>query len=81
MDKMEEKNIITFMGEDGKAVELQLVERLKIEDDEYVLFAPVGEDDDAYVYRVTIEDGKESYEGVEDDDEFERVLEEYESLF
>ncbi|WP_176461647.1 DUF1292 domain-containing protein [Anaeromicrobium sediminis] len=78
---MEEKNIITFMGEDGKAVELQLVERLKIEDDEYVLFAPVGEDDDAYVYRVTIEDGKESYEGVEDDDEFERVLEEYESLF
>jgi uncharacterized protein YrzB (UPF0473 family) len=81
MDKMEEKNIITFMGEDGKAVELQLVERLKIEEDEYVLFAPIGEEDDAYVYKVSMVDGKETYEGVEDDDEFERVLEEYESLF
>ncbi|MCT4595994.1 MAG: DUF1292 domain-containing protein [Anaeromicrobium sp.] len=78
---MEEKNIITFMGEDGKAVELQLVERLKIEEDEYVLFAPIGEEDDAYVYKVSMVDGKETYEGVEDDDEFERVLEEYESLF
>lgn len=77
----ENKNVITFKGEDGNTVALELVERLKIEEDEYVLLAHLEEDDDAYVYKVTTVDGVENYESVQDDDEFERVLEEYESMF
>ncbi|MBB6217727.1 uncharacterized protein YrzB (UPF0473 family) [Anaerosolibacter carboniphilus] len=78
---MEEKKIVTFVDEDGKDVEFEVVDYVELEDDRYALLAPVGDEDDAYVYKVVEVDGKEEYVVVDDDDEFERVLEEYESLF
>lgn len=78
---MEEKKIVTFVDEDGKDVEFEVVDYVELDDDRYALLAPVGDEDDAYVYKVVEVDGKEEYVVVDDDDEFERVLEEYESLF
>ncbi|MDF2546059.1 MAG: hypothetical protein K0R93_957 [Anaerosolibacter sp.] len=78
---MEEKKIVTFVDEDGKDVEFEVVDYVELDDNRYALLAPVGDEDDAYVYKVVEVDGKEEYVVVDDDDEFERVLEEYESLF
>ncbi|MFZ5967870.1 MAG: DUF1292 domain-containing protein [Bacillota bacterium] len=78
---MEEKKIVTFKDENGAPVELEVVDTIEMEGDRYALLAPVGEEDDAFVYKIEIIDGKEEYVVVEDDDEFERVLEEYNSYF
>ncbi|SHJ33575.1 Protein of unknown function [Geosporobacter subterraneus DSM 17957] len=78
---MTDKQIISFFDEDGQKVDFELVEIINLEDNKYALLAPLGEEDDAYVYKIVEVDGKEEYVVVEDDDEFERVLEEYDSYF
>lgn len=78
---MEKKKIVTFVDEEGQKLDFEVVDYIEMEDDRYALLAPVGDEEDAYVYKVVEVDGKEEYMMVEDDDEFERVLEEYESYF
>lgn len=78
---MEDKKIVAFVTEEGKNIDFEVVDTLKIEEDTYALLAPIGEEEDAFVYKVVEVDGKEEYIEVEDNEEFERVLEEYDSLF
>ncbi|WP_187296329.1 DUF1292 domain-containing protein [Tepidibacter mesophilus] len=75
------KEIVAFSDEDGNKVEFEIVEKINIEEEKYVLLAREEEDGDAYVYKIVEEDGVEQYVAVNDDDEFERVLEEYNSYF
>ncbi len=77
------KEIIAFSDEDGNKVEFQVVEKINIDEEKYVLLAKEEEeeDGDAYVYKIVEEDGVEQYVAVNDDDEFEKVLEEYNSYF
>lgn len=76
-----EKKIVTFLDEDGQKIEFELIDVLQIENDKYALMALEGNEEDAYVYKIVEIDGKEEYLAVDDDDEFERVLEEYNSYF
>lgn len=78
---MEDNKIITMVDEDGEKVEFELVETIELNENVYVLLAPVGDEEDAYVYKIEEVDGKKEYIAVEDEDEFEKVLEEYESTF
>ncbi|MBK5241812.1 DUF1292 domain-containing protein [Clostridium sp.] len=78
---MEENKIITMVDEDGEKVEFELVEIIDLNENKYALLAPVGDEDDAYVYKIEEVDGKKEYIAVEDEEEFEKVLEEYESTF
>ena len=78
---MEENKIITMVDEDGEKVDFELVEIIELDENKYALLAPVGNEEDAYVYKIEVLDGKEQYIAVEDEEEFERVLEEYESTF
>ncbi len=78
---MDEKKIVTFVDEDGKDLEFEVVDYVELDDQRYALLAPLGDEEDAFVYKVIEVEGKEEYVVVDDDDEFERVLEEYESLF
>jgi uncharacterized protein YrzB (UPF0473 family) len=78
---MSEKKIVTFLDEEGKKIDFEVVDTLNIEEDKYALLAPVGEEEDAYVYKVVETEGKEEYIAIEDDEEFARVTEEYESYF
>ncbi|MGH4118548.1 DUF1292 domain-containing protein [Clostridium sp.] len=78
---MEENKIITMLDEDGEKVEFELVEIIELNENKYALLAPVGDEDDAYVYKIEEVDGKKEYIAVEDEEEFEKVLEEYESTF
>jgi uncharacterized protein YrzB (UPF0473 family) len=78
---MEDIKIITMVDEDGEKVEFELVEIIELNEIKYALLAPVGDEEDAYVYKIEEVDGKKEYIAVEDEDEFEKVLEEYESTF
>lgn len=79
---MEEMNIITLTdAETMEKVELEIVEDLTIDGEHYVILAPLDEEDDAYVYKVIREGEKASYEMVDDEDEFNKVVEEYNRIF
>jgi uncharacterized protein YrzB (UPF0473 family) len=78
---MEDNKIVTMLDEDGEKVDFELVEIIELDENKYALLAPVGDEDDAYVYKISEVDGKTEYTAVEDEAEFERVLEEYESTF
>jgi uncharacterized protein YrzB (UPF0473 family) len=78
---MEDNKIITMVDEDGEKVEFELVEIIDLNENKYALLAPVGDEEDAYVYKIEEVDGKKEYIAVEDEEEFEKVLEEYESTF
>jgi hypothetical protein len=80
--EMEEMNIITLTdAETMEKVELEIVEDLTIDGEHYVILAPLDEEDDAYVYKVIKEGEKASYEMVDDEAEFNKVVEEYNRIF
>ena len=79
---MENREVMKFKDEDGNIVELEAVARIYVEEQEYLILAPLDEDsDDEYVYRVDEdEDGKEELIAVESDEEFLKVKKEYKNL-
>ncbi|MEG2918983.1 DUF1292 domain-containing protein [Clostridium sp.] len=68
-------------SETMEKVELQVVEDLTIDGNHYVILAPLDEEDEAYVYKVVGEGTTASYEMVEDEDEFNKVVDEYDRIF
>lgn len=79
---MEEMNIITLTdAETMEKIELEIVEDLTIDGNHYVILAPLEEEDDAYIYKVVGEGDKASYEMVEDEEEFNKVVAEYDKIF
>ncbi|MHC1683832.1 MAG: DUF1292 domain-containing protein [Clostridiaceae bacterium] len=76
------KEVVTFLTEDGEKVEFEVVEEIELEGSKYVLLAPIGEEsEDAYVYKVVANGEKEELIAVEDDAEFDRVMDAYENSF
>ncbi len=47
----------------------------------YVILAPLEEEEEAYVYKVIGEGATASYEMVEDEAEFDKVVAEYDKIF
>lgn len=78
----EERQIMTFLNEDGDKVEFEAVARIYLEEQEYLLLAPADdeESEDLYVFRVDELDGKQELNLVEDDKEFIAVKKEYKKL-
>ncbi|MGG7178630.1 DUF1292 domain-containing protein [Clostridium paraputrificum] len=79
---MEEKEIMSFRDEDGNKVDFEAVARIFLEKQEYLLLAPLDEEEseDMFAFRVDHVDGKEEYNLVEDDKEFIAVHKEYKKL-
>ena len=74
--------IIKVMTEEGKKIDLQLIESFVIEGQKYSLLSPVDDDENAYVYKaIDLGENKTEYEVVEDDHIFNMVLDEYEKMF
>jgi uncharacterized protein YrzB (UPF0473 family) len=71
-----------FRDEDGNVVELEAVARVYVEEQEYLVLAPLDENsDDEFVFRVDKDsEGKEELNAVEDDEEFQKVKKEYKNL-
>ena len=57
----EERQIMTFLDEEGNKVEFEAVARIFLEEKEYLLLAPADdtESEDVFVFRVDEVDGKE----------------------
>ena len=79
---MEEKEIMSFKDEEGNKVDFEAIARIYVKEKEYLLLAPVGQNDsdDVFVFRVDKFEGKEELNLVEDDDEFQAVKKEYKKL-
>lgn len=79
---MDDRHIITLTDPDtNEKVELEIVEELVVNGENYALLAPLDNDDEAFVYKISGEGTDASYEMVEDEDEFNMVVEEYDRLF
>lgn len=78
----EERQIMTFLNEDGDKVEFEAVARIYLEEQEYLLLSPAEdeESEDLFVFRVDEVDGKQELNLVEDDKEFIAVKKEYKKL-
>ncbi|QAA33751.1 MULTISPECIES: DUF1292 domain-containing protein [Clostridium] len=74
---------IVLLDEDGVETEFEVITKLDIEENEYVIVAPVdGSEDDAIALKiVTDEEGNDALVTVEDEEEFAMVAEAYETLF
>lgn len=73
--------IMSFRNEEGNKVDFEAIAEIYLEDKKYLILAPVdGSEEDAYVFRVDKEEGKEVYNIVEDDEEFLKVNKEYKKL-
>lgn len=80
--EQEERQLMTFLDEEGNKVEFEAIARIFLEEQEYLLLAPADdeESEDVYVFRVDTVDGKEELNLVEDDKEFLAVKKEYKKL-
>ncbi|OAA86045.1 DUF1292 domain-containing protein [Clostridium coskatii] len=70
--------------ENGKKVKFQVVTKFDIKEEEYIIAVPeecVDEDTAIALKIVKDDNGEEVLVTVEDEDEFDKVLEVYESLF
>ncbi len=73
-----ENNIMKFKDEDGQLVELQAMARIYLEEQEYLILAPLDNEEEEFVFRVDQDEaGSEIYNALEDDEEFLKVKKEY----
>jgi uncharacterized protein YrzB (UPF0473 family) len=79
---VEDKTILKFKDEEGNVVELEAVAEIYLEEQKYLILAPLDDDSaDEYVYRVDVnKEGQEELNAIESDEEFMKVKKEYKNL-
>ncbi|SHK14678.1 Protein of unknown function [Hathewaya proteolytica DSM 3090] len=70
------KPFMTVENQKGETVELELVDRIEIEDKEYIIVSQIGSED-AIAYRVNEYNGETKYKSIGDGAEFHKVLDAY----
>lgn len=80
-----DNNVETILlnDEEGNEIEFDVLTKLDIEDKEYVIVTPTGEEDiDAIALRIDKDsEGNDILVTIEDDEEFEMISEAYETIF
>jgi len=82
-EKMEEKQLIETVDDEGNVVVFELFDILEFEEKEYALLLPSesdNDDDEVVLMRLTKDGEDYLFEAIEDDAEFEKVSEYIESL-
>lgn len=69
-------NIIVLNDEDGNEVEFEFLDLVELDGNEYIVLLPVEEADngEVVIFRVEGEDDDESYVGVDNEEEAEKVF-------
>lgn len=71
-------DLIVLSGEDGETFEVEVMDRVEVEGQEYFIVRPVEEEDVYTALRVDLDDdGNEVFTVVEDDEELNAVEEAY----
>lgn len=83
--EMVEYNTVTLSLDNGKEEDFAVIEQFKIDDDEYIALLPVDEDselgEDILLFKYFEgENNSFTIEIIEDDDEFEKACDYFESL-
>ena len=75
-----DREFLTLTDEDGNQHEFEIVDKIVVNETEYLAIVPAVEceEDGLYIYRGFVEDGEEYIEPIEDDKEFEEVSEIFE---
>lgn len=75
-----EDSILTFTDEEGNDVEFQILDALTVDEKEYLVVMPADEETEdvgVVILEIKEEDGEEVYDTVIDDNEAEKVFEEF----
>lgn len=69
-------NIIVLNDEDGNEVEFEYLDAVELDDKEYIILLPVEEQEsgEVVIFRVEGEGENETYVGLEDEEEAEKVF-------
>ena len=72
-----EEGLVVLVDEDGHEHTLQVLERVELNDQEYAILVPWDDDDDdsAIPFKIVVEDGEELLYDIEDDDEWDAIVE------
>jgi len=73
---VETNEIITVLNENGETVELELIEAIKVDGNEYVIVGP-KDSDEAYAYKSVPKNGEIEYKSIGQGAEFKKVLEKF----
>lgn len=73
---METNKLITVVNESGKKVDLELIDIVKMNGNEYVIVGP-KDSNEAYAYKTVIKNGETEYLSIGQGEEFKKVLQKY----
>ncbi len=73
---METTKLITVENEDGEKVELEFIDTIKVDGQEYVILGPKGSNE-AFAYKSITKNGETQYFAIGTGEEFQKVLEKY----
>lgn len=76
-------SILTFTDEEGNDVEFQILDALTVDEKQYLVVMPVEEESEdvgVVILEIKEEDGEEVYDTVIDDNEAEKVFEEFKKI-
>ena len=83
MENMENENVFTLTDEEGNESDFEFLDELVIDDVTYLALIPVDGDEEEYVVLKVVvdENGDEILVTIDDDDEFDRVVDAFEDHF
>lgn len=73
---MKTNELITVVNENGEKVDLQFIDAISMDGNEYVIVGP-KDSDEAYAYKAIITNGETEYLSIGKGQEFKNVLEKY----
>ena len=73
---MKANETITVVNEYGKKVDLELIDAVKVDGNEYVIVGP-KDSDEAYAYKSVVKNGETEYFSIGVGQEFKKVLDKY----
>ncbi len=68
--------IITVLNENGEKVDLELIDAIKMDGNEYVIVGP-KDSDEAYAYKSVLVNGETEYLSIGQGQEFKKVLKKF----
>jgi hypothetical protein len=73
---MKPNEIITVLNESGQKVDLELIDAIKMDGNQYVIVGPKGSDE-AFAYKSVVKNGETEYLSIGQGEEFKKVLKKY----
>lgn len=73
---MKANETITVLNEFGKKVDLELIDAIKVDGNQYVIVGP-KDSDEAYAYKSVVKNGETEYFSIGKGEEFKKVLDVY----